>query len=792
MAEEQNSKSLTGEPKVSEESADVEKWRVEAEAGDEEKQLLLGRHYLSLADSDINREENAKAAIDWLIRSSKQGNESATEQLKKCIETKTGITDENREDVRWCINTSALEKKIRNAARNLFHSINSTQKEVLSTEEYAQAVKKLTGGAQQKLLLAAGNKIGQQISENEFVMVLSRKIQGQITLTTNEASVHSDAYATSSPVQKVLKYPKEAALALGDQVLEFASKDGLNMVMKCIPIDQIYFLLIFFMYGFITVKFLLLAIPLLIFYLSFATLIITTLQMFYKKEKLKDASTLAEMLKEYNIGVDVDSTTSQYRWNSLTPYIVYFSTVPIAVTSFSLADKTYIPCSAFCILSVVFIGICFIALSDSHDFVTLLALFFNFVASLPTFFQNFPDIPVITSVLHLFTGHFMSIELYGGLQLNIGIPSICYLTIPVFFIQMGARKSWKGMYQVLVPHLVCYFWFNLMTAIFPFTTWFGLVRASVGYLLFPLFIPISFFLVIIGGIYVIITLASTEMFGKIIITLLLGSIAVLLSQSRKLFGGKLDNQLGNAKKIFMAVCAVLAIIPLIFVRLPLALPQTKVDLTLNDYMDNCFIDTGSTVGKQIKCSQLVGTKVKWSGVFKSVKVTKIDNQVENLLANLPAIVSKPLRCIYGKELGDCNDDTMSENAQRFCILMKSLGHECHLQNHDTYSFEVSVRVGIDAAQMIVILEAGNGFKDTLVALNENDDVTFQGQLIAGLGTNSPRLKLKQISCTSRELLVMGKIEEYAEDFYLKLLSQAFSVVVNFFWYPLVEYVPEVV
>ncbi|KAL3832230.1 hypothetical protein ACJMK2_023890 [Sinanodonta woodiana] len=790
MAEEQMSKTLKDEPKVSEESADLKKWREGAEDGDEESQLLLGRHYLSLADSDINREENAKVAIDWFIRSSKQGNEDATAQLKKCIETKTGITDENREDVRWCINTSAVEKKIRNAARNLFHSINSTQKEVLSTEEYAQAVKKLTGGAQQKLLLAAGNKIGQQISENEFVMVLSRKIQGQITLTSNEASVHSDAYATSSPVEKVLKYPKEAALALGDQVLEYASKDGLNMVMKCIPTDQIYFLLIFFLYGFITARVLLLIIPLLIFYLSFATLVITTLQMFYKKEKLKDASTLAEMLKDYNIGVDVDSTTSQYRWNSLTPYIVFFSMIPVTITSFSLADKTYIPCSAFCVLSMVFIGICFIALSDSHDFVTLLSLFFNIVASLPTFFQNFPDIPVITSILNLFTGHFMSIEVYAGLQINIGIPSICYLIIPVFFIQMGARKSWRGMYQVLVPHLVCYFWFNLMTAIFPFTTWFGLVRASIGYLLFPLLIPISVFLVIFGGIYVMINLASTEVFGKIIITLLLGGIAVLLSQSRKVFGGKLDNQLGSTKKIIMAVFAVLAIIPLVFVRLPSERPQTMVDLTLNDYLENCISDTGSAVGKQIKCSQLTGTKVKWSGVFKLAKVTKIDNQVENLLANLPAIVSKPLRCVYGNKFDDCNDDSLSENAQKFCILMKSLGHECHLQNHNTYTFEVSVDVGDGGTQVDVILEAGDGFKDTLVALNVGDQVTFQGQLFAGLGTNSPRLKLKQITCTSRDLMVMGKIEEYSEDLYLKLLSRAISVVVNFFWYPLVEYVPE--
>jgi TPR repeat protein len=71
------------------ESADV--LRPKAESGDEESRLSLGRLYLKLADSDIDREENASKAVHWLIESSKQGSEEATEQLTKCQKTKTGI-----------------------------------------------------------------------------------------------------------------------------------------------------------------------------------------------------------------------------------------------------------------------------------------------------------------------------------------------------------------------------------------------------------------------------------------------------------------------------------------------------------------------------------------------------------------------------------------------------------------------------------------------------------------------------------------------------------------------------
>lgn len=55
------------------------------------------------------------------------------------------------------MSTSGLEKKIRYAARNMFKTINSAHKDVLSPDEYAEAIKKVTGGKEQKLLLAAGN-----------------------------------------------------------------------------------------------------------------------------------------------------------------------------------------------------------------------------------------------------------------------------------------------------------------------------------------------------------------------------------------------------------------------------------------------------------------------------------------------------------------------------------------------------------------------------------------------------------------------------------------------------------
>ncbi|ESP03180.1 hypothetical protein LOTGIDRAFT_171653 [Lottia gigantea] len=128
----------------------------EAENGSGEHQYELGKRYLKLADSEINRDENISFALHWLVKSSKQGNEDATKELQKCMEDDIGINEENGPDIRWCIQTSSLEKQIRHASARLFQSLNTTHKNTISKDEYMKAIKSLPGQKQQKLLMAAG------------------------------------------------------------------------------------------------------------------------------------------------------------------------------------------------------------------------------------------------------------------------------------------------------------------------------------------------------------------------------------------------------------------------------------------------------------------------------------------------------------------------------------------------------------------------------------------------------------------------------------------------------------
>jgi wolfamin len=112
---------------------------------------------LFLLELDVDKEENSRLGVYWLIKASEQGNIEATNILKQCLETgqgKTstkyitfltsrnnskccccdhsrliscfcfvcyvGITEHNYVDVKSCLSMSQDEKLVRRAAREMF------------------------------------------------------------------------------------------------------------------------------------------------------------------------------------------------------------------------------------------------------------------------------------------------------------------------------------------------------------------------------------------------------------------------------------------------------------------------------------------------------------------------------------------------------------------------------------------------------------------------------------------------------------------------------------------------
>ena len=75
-----------------------------------------------------------------------------------CLFALTGITDENIDEVAWCVDTPQLEKQARTAASSIFRKLNPLKDRNLSKDEYMKAVEDLADNkAERKLLEKAGN-----------------------------------------------------------------------------------------------------------------------------------------------------------------------------------------------------------------------------------------------------------------------------------------------------------------------------------------------------------------------------------------------------------------------------------------------------------------------------------------------------------------------------------------------------------------------------------------------------------------------------------------------------------
>jgi len=69
---------------------ELSQWKVDADNGDKQAQLLLGQHYLNLAQLGTDSQTNAKLAVSFLIKSSKQGSDEATTLLTDCCNKELG------------------------------------------------------------------------------------------------------------------------------------------------------------------------------------------------------------------------------------------------------------------------------------------------------------------------------------------------------------------------------------------------------------------------------------------------------------------------------------------------------------------------------------------------------------------------------------------------------------------------------------------------------------------------------------------------------------------------------
>jgi wolfamin len=233
---------------------------------------------------------------------------------------------------------------------------------------------------------------------------------------------------------------------------------------------------------------------------------------------------------------------------------------------------------------------------------------------------------------------------------------------------MAGRHSWRGIYKVLIPHLVCLLWWQMFTELFVHTTWQSLVRASVGWVIFITMLPLVF--VYIVGVFLL-NFLQWFLVLDLAMKLAVAAVAIGASSVIVLYSNvEIPQDVRKRRKqVLIAVALVVFCLlgPIFYVNyIPAKKGTPGIKLTWNRYDALC----GPKARKdhteavlQATCGDFVGETVTWKGSVTSVKVVNVDNRFRTLVTAMPKVLRPTLRCLLGGEAEKGKDRYVSHRCQ---------------------------------------------------------------------------------------------------------------------------------
>ncbi|XP_030591224.1 wolframin [Archocentrus centrarchus] len=864
-----------------EEDMSVEQLKEKATGGDARAQTRLGQHYLSLAEEKDN-ELNNRLAVNWLIKAAKQGRKGAAKILQRCWIQKKGITPENETDVRRLSTESKFELAVRKAAMMMYWKLNPDRKKKVAVSEILENVSQVNavpGGtasrvpgptsnqAQRVLESMVSNESNQMVDLDDFVEMTKNYAQGiapgvpkigsQISAKTESPTSHDGprehkAELVPSGCKKssksswgfgrsgmmlpssetgaikramdmksrliMLQYPLHAVVEMKEHLVDWASRAGVQWLSTIIPTQHVNALIFFFIISNLTVDLFAFVIPLLVFYLSFISMIICTLRIFQSSKTWENFSTLTSLLTRFEPGLDVEQAETNFGWNNLEPYLYFIFSVFFVIFSFPVADKNWIPCSELSTVAIFFTAVSYHSLSPKAAEYARRAMVIEMASSLCCLTQFLPE---NLMVLRLLGRTFTTLPLGESVVLKLSLPCLLYVYLFCLFFSMARMRGFRGTYCFLVPYLVCFMWCEFSVVLLQNSSAVGLIRTCVAYFLFLFALPVlAFGLATMLFIQVFKWFLELEL-TKMIVTLVICAIPVTLRLWTRFSMSILNvfrslTHRGPVRLILLCISMVLLFFS-VYVYHAEGEKVYNSTLTWSQYSRVCGPPAWETKGvaqTQIFCSHLHGHRVTWAGRFKHVRVAETENGAQSVINMLPVFMGEWLRCLYGETYPKCEpknatvanltaaDLTASsvtvslpillqmQEETELCQIKALAKHTCHVKRFDSYRFEVTVGIIQDGSAeredpaRDIILMASHEFRQVLLNLTPGNKVEFSTKLEGRLGARAPAFELKAIHCLDcpSSLLTGGrqvKIERNWRRTTMKALKFAF----DFFFSP---------
>ncbi|XP_037531771.1 wolframin [Nematolebias whitei] len=814
------------EPDEPEEEFSFEDLEEKAKSGDAKAQTKMGRYFLALAE-ESDEELNNCTAVTWLVQAAKHGRKDAVKLLQQCLASRKGITLENFEEVKKLCTETRFERGVRKAALLMYWKLNPEKKRNVAVSELLENVEHVhaepgplnSSAKKQRRVLETmvTSEASSHVGLEDFVEMTKRYARGIAPSPVMAAAADDDdddhvvvKHPDELPLhQKMLKFPLYALLEIKEHLIDWASRAGMQWLSALIPTHHVNALIFFFIISNLTIEFFIFLIPVLVFYLSFFSMVICTLRVFQNSKAWENFRALTDLLAHFEPGLDLEQAETNFGWTHLEPYLYFLLSVVFVVFSFPVADKSWIPCSELAAIALFFTITAFLSLHASAQLFARKALLTEVLSGACSLTQLLPE---SLWFLRMFGTTFLTLPLGDLMVLNVGVPCLLYGYLFYLFFRMAQLRGFKGTYLCLVPYLVCFTWCELCLVFLNNATAIGLIRTGVGYFLFIFALPIislgiaamlmiqlvQWFLTLeLTKMAVTLTVCSVPVVLKLWTRFSLNPIVVLRSLSRS-----------SIVKLILVWLSAVVLFCWMYVYRSEGMKVYNSTLTWPEYSNICgplAWKESNMAQTQILCSHLEGHRVTWTGRFKYVRVTDIENGPQSVINLLPVFVGDWMRCLYGEPYPQCDEaKTTAEpyparappQEDPLCKLKKLAKHRCHVKRFDRYKFEVTLGMPLERktrngtiiededATKDIVLRASSEFKFVLLHLNAGSLVEFSTILEGRLGSKWPVFELKAIHCIScGDARVLSRRQYKIEHDWRRTAQNALQFGFDFFFNP---------
>lgn len=779
----------------------MEELEESAKSGDAKAQSRVARYYLALAE-ERDEELNNCTAVSWLVEATKQGRKDAVKMLQHCLSTRKGITSENFEEVKKLCTETRFERGVRRAALVMYWKLNPEKKRRVAVSELLENVEHVNtepGDAASQSPISSSTQKQRRVLESlvtskvscydvgldDFVDITKKYAQGippSPTMAGAGGDDDDDDEVVKNPDdlplhQKVLKFPLHALLEIKEHLIDWASRAGMQWLSALIPTHHVNALIFFFIISNLTIDFFIFLIPLLVFYLSFFSMVICTLRVFQNSKAWENFRALTDLLSRFEPGLDLEQAETNFVWTHLEPYLYFLLSVVFVVFSFPVADKAWIPCSELATVALFFTVTSFLSLHASAELFARRALLTEVLSGVCALTQLLPESAWFLRVLGT---TFVTVPLGEMVALNVGVPCLLYGHLFYLLFRMAQLRGFRGTYLCLVPYMVCFVWCELCLALLHSSSTIGLIRTCVGYLLFLFALPVLTLGLAAMLLFQVLQWFMALEITKMLVTLTVCAVPVVL----RLWTRFSLNPLGVARslsrssivKLILVWLSAVVLFCWMYVYRSEGMKVYNSTLTWPEYSNLCGPKAWKEYNMaqtQILCSHLEGHRVTWTGRFKYVRVTNIENGVQSVIGLLPVFVGDWMRCLYGEAYPLCDNTTDPSTPTAppqplpapqpppedpLCKLKKLAKHECHVKRFDRYKFEVTLGMPLERkskngtiiededATKDIVLRASNEFGPMLLHLSAGSLVEFSTVLEGRLGSKWPVFELKAIHC----------------------------------------------